>query len=119
MIKNFLINALAVGIVFYILPSIDVVGNTYLDKGINILVISIIIGALNLVVKPIIKIVTLPINIVTLGLFSLVINAFIIWIADKILDSFSITGFFNYVIFAVLLSLVNIGLGFFKGDKED
>ena len=58
MIKNFLINTLAVAIVFYILPT-NVVGSTYLEKGISILVISLIIAALNMTVKPIIKIISL------------------------------------------------------------
>lgn len=118
MIKNFIINALAVGIVFYILPSIDVMGDTYLQKGINVLIVAIIIGALNLIVKPIITLVTLPINLITLGLFSIVINALMIKLADMILTSFNINGFWNYIFFAVLLSLVHIGLNLFKSKEE-
>lgn len=113
MIRNFLINTLAIGIVFYILPA-NIVGFTYVEKGINLFVISLIIAALNMLVKPIIKIISLPINILTLGLFSLVINAFIIKLADVLSPSFSLLGFSSYIIFAALLALVNVGLSIFK-----
>jgi putative membrane protein len=119
MIRNFLISIVAVGIVFYILPSTSIMstsitGIPLLDKSISLLIVSIILAALNMTVKPIIKIISLPINIVTLGLFSIIINAVIILIADKISNAFEITGFVNYIIFGVLLSLVNIGLSVFK-----
>jgi putative membrane protein len=119
MIRNFLISIVAVGIVFYILPSTSIMstsitGIPLLDKSISLLIVSIILAALNMTVKPIIKIISLPINIVTLGLFSIIINAVIILIADKISNAFEITGFVNYIIFGILLSLVNIGLSVFK-----
>ncbi len=117
MIKNFLIHFASVAIVFYILPSIDVAGADYVTKGVNVFVIAVIIGALNLTVKPIISLITLPLNIITLGLFSLVINALIIKLADIISPSFAMSGFFSYVIFGLLLSLVHIGLSFFKEEK--
>ncbi len=106
----------AVGAVFYILPT-NVAGDTYVDKGISILIISIIIGALNLTVKPILNVISFPINVVTLGLFSIVINAAIIKIADIISESFAISGFWNYVIFGLLLSVVHVGLSVFE-DKD-
>lgn len=116
MIRNFIINTLAVGIVFYILPSVNIMGNTPVEKIINIFVISIILGALNLVVRPILGIISLPINILTLGLFGLILNALMIKIADIISNSFEIIGFVNYFIFALLLSIVNIIFGIFKSN---
>lgn len=113
MIKNFLINTLAVAIVFYILPT-NVVGSTYLEKGISILVISLIIAALNMTVKPIIKIISLPVNIVTLGLFSIIINAIIIKIADVLSPSFAMSGFVSYIIFGLLLSVIQMLLSVFR-----
>ena len=116
MIRNFLIHTVAIAIVFYILP-VSVIGNTYVEKGINVLVISVILGALNLIIRPILGIIASPITLLTLGLFSIVLNAAMIKLADVILGTFSITGFWNYIIFAVLLSFVNIGLGVFKDNE--
>jgi putative membrane protein len=113
MIRNFLIHTVAIAIVFYILP-ISVTGNTYLEKGVNVFVISVILGALNLIIRPILGVIASPITILTLGLFSIVLNAAMIKIADILLNTFYITGFWNYIIFAALLSLVSIGLGIFK-----
>jgi putative membrane protein len=94
-----------------------VVGSTYAEKGINVLIISVILGAINLIIRPVLGLIASPITLLTLGLFSIVLNAAMIKIADMILSSFSITGFWNYIIFAVLLSLVNIGLGVFKSEE--
>lgn len=116
MIKNFLLSTFAIAIVFYILPT-HIVGATYTEKGINLLVISVIIAALNILIKPILKIIAFPVNVVTLGLFSLVINAAIIKLADILSPSFEINGFLNYLIFGALLSVVHIVLSIFE-DKD-
>ena len=119
MIRNFLINTLAIGIVFYILPAvsitpINITNINLLDRGISLVIISLILTALSLTVKPVLKIISFPINLVTLGLFSFFINAIIIMILDKISSAFEITGFVNYLIFAALLSLISMGLSIFK-----
>ncbi len=119
MIRNFLINTLAIGIVFYILPAvsitpINITNINLLDRGISLVIISLILTALSLTVKPVLKIISFPINLVTLGLFSFFINAIIIMILDKISSAFLITGFVNYLIFAALLSLISMGLSIFK-----
>lgn len=119
MIRNFLINTLAIGIVFYILPDtnitpLNITNINILDTGISLFIVSLVLTALSLTVKPVLKIISFPINLVTLGLFSFVINTVIIIILDKISSSFEITGFINYLIFAILLSLVGMGLSIFK-----
>jgi uncharacterized membrane protein YvlD (DUF360 family) len=78
MIRNFVLNTLAVAIVFYILPT-SVVGSSMVEKGINVIIISLLLSAVNLIIKPILKIITLPINIITFGLFSILINALMMW----------------------------------------
>ena len=113
MIRNFLLNTVAIAIVFYLLP-LSVEGVNYIEKGISILVISVIITGLNLTLRPILKIIAMPINIVTLGIFSIIINAIIIKVADVISPSFAIVMAWNYVLFALLLALVNVGLSIFK-----
>lgn len=67
---------------------------------------SIVLGILNAIVKPILIFFSLPITILTLGLFILVINALIILIAAYFLDGFNVNGFWWALIFSLLLSLV-------------
>lgn len=122
MIRNFLINTLGLAIVFYILPNTNILATNItnirlLDIGISLFIISVILTALSLTVKPILKIISFPINVVTLGLFSIIINTVVIVILDKISNSFEITGFVNYLIFAVLLSVISIGLSIFKDNE--
>lgn len=119
MIRNFLINTLGLAIVFYILPNTNVLATNItnirlVDIGISLFIISVILTALSLTVKPILKIISFPINVVTLGLFSIIINTVVIIILDKISNSFEITGFVNYLIFSVLLSVISVGLSIFK-----
>lgn len=122
MIRNFLISTVGIAIVFYILPNVNLIapsvtGVLLLDKTISIVVIAVILAALNMTVKPLMKIIAFPINVVTLGLFSIIINTVVIIILDKLSSSFEITGFVNYLIFSILLSIVNIGLSVFKDNE--
>ena len=114
MIKNFIISLLAISIVFYLLPNINVVGDNYLQKAISVIIIGVLLSGVNILIKPIISLISLPINLLTLGLFSIIINALMIMIVDYISPSFQIVGFVNYIVFALLLSLVNIGLSVLK-----
>jgi len=69
------------------------------------IVFSLIISLLNLFIKPVLILITLPVTILTLGLFLFVINALIIIIADKFLDGIKVDGFFWALIFSLLLSV--------------
>ena len=70
------------------------------------LIFAVVLGLLNLIVKPIISLFSLPITILTLGLFSLVINAIIVLIADYFIDGIQIDGFWWALIFSVALSII-------------
>jgi len=69
------------------------------------LIVAIVLGVLNVVVKPILIILTIPITIVTLGLFLFVINACIILLADKFVEGFGVNGFWTALLFSILLSI--------------
>jgi len=71
------------------------------------LVLVLVLGLLNAVVKPILKILGFPITILTLGLFLLVINVIIVKLADFLMSSFSVEGFLNALLFSLALSVVN------------
>lgn len=84
---------------------------------VNSVLTAVIVGAclvfLNMVVKPIITLLTLPINILTLGLFSLVINGAFFWFVAQIITGFTVSGFKAAVIGAFVISIINWIVGKF------
>ena len=70
-------------------------------------ILVIVLGLLNAIVKPILKIIGFPITVLTLGLFLIVINVIIVMLADYLMASFSVNGFISALIFSIALSLVN------------
>jgi putative membrane protein len=101
---NIIINA--------IILILSVLGASYILPGVKvaslgtIIVLALIIGFLNVFVRPVLIILTLPINILTLGLFTFVINAAIIMIASFITSGFSVDNFWWALLFSMLLSLI-------------
>ncbi len=102
---NWLVSALAVLASAYLLPGVAV------TSFVTALVAALVLGILNAFIKPLLILLTLPINIVTLGLFTLVINAGLIMLAANMVDGFTVNGFWWAVIFAIVLSIVNSVFG--------
>ena len=73
----------------------------------TLIVLSIVIGALNITVKPIMKFFSLPITILTFGLFSLVINALVLKLSFMMVSNVALYGFFSAIWASILLSIVN------------
>lgn len=94
------VSALAIWITAYIVPGVTV---TYT----GVAVAAVVLGALNLFIRPILMVLTLPITIITLGFFSLVINAGMVMLTDYFVDGFSVPGFLTALFFALVLSVVN------------
>lgn len=94
------ISTIAILIAAYVVPGTSV---TILGA----IVLAIILGLLNLLIRPIIFILTLPISILTLGLFSLVINALLVWFAASIVPGFAVSGFWAAFFFALVLTLIH------------
>ena len=69
------------------------------------LIVAVVLGLLNIFIKPILVILTLPVTFITLGLFLLVINAIIILLCDNIVGGFSVDSFFTALLFSIILSL--------------
>lgn len=74
---------------------------------ITALIVSACLVFLNMVVKPIVTILTLPINILTLGLFSIIINGVFFWFVAQIIQGFSVASFTAAVIGAFVISIIN------------
>lgn len=99
-IISLLITAVAVLISAYIVPGVSV------DSFGTSILVALVLAVLNAVIKPILLFLTLPINILTLGLFSLVISVLILLIAANLVTGFQIDGFFSALLFGFILSLV-------------
>ena len=95
-----LLTALAVFFLAAVLPGVAV------ENYISAITVALVIGLLNIFVRPIIVLLTLPATIFSLGLFLIVINAGIILLADKFVDGFMVAGFFDALVFSVLLSIL-------------
>ena len=96
-----LLNAVALLVVAYILPGISVASFG------AAMVAALILGLINTLVKPILVLLTLPIPILTLGLFLLVINALVFWFVGSILGGFKVNGFWWALIGALLYSIIS------------
>lgn len=102
---NFIIRLLITAAVAYGLSMI--LSGVHIPDFTDALIFVIVLALLNVFIKPILVILTLPISIVTLGLFLFVINAIIILLADKFMDGITIDGFWWALIFSLILSVVS------------
>jgi putative membrane protein len=99
-LAQLIVSALAVIITSFILPGV------HMDSALTGVIVAAVLAVLNAVVKPLLIILTIPITLVTLGLFLLVINAGIIMLAGKIVPGFSVSGFWTAFFFSIILSIV-------------
>lgn len=104
-ILHWLMATVAIMVSAYILPGVKVTGF------VPALAAAIVLGLLNLILKPILVVLTLPINILTLGLFTLIINAGIIILATKIVPGFSVANWWWAILFGIVLTIVNALFG--------
>lgn len=111
-IIQLLVNALAVVLIANLLPGVAVA-----SLGTAVWV-ALILSILNLLVKPILIILTLPITVLTLGLFLLIINAIIINIADALIPGFTVNGIGIAILFSLLLSILESVLYALFGLKD-
>jgi len=98
---GWLLNAVALLAVAYLLPSVHV------DSFGAALVAALVLGLFNALVRPLLVLLTLPITLLTLGIFLLVINGLLFWAAGSMLDGFSVGGFWPGLFGALLYSLIS------------
>lgn len=100
LILRIALTALAVVILAKILPGVEV------DSYGTAIFVAIVLGLLNFIVKPLLIILTLPVTVLTLGLFLLIINALIILMADSLVDGFMVKSIWWALLFSLLLSFL-------------
>ncbi|NMC35769.1 phage holin family protein [Candidatus Beckwithbacteria bacterium] len=104
-ITNTVVSALAVFATAYLLSGVTV------DGFLTALIVALVLGIINAILKPILLILTLPINILTLGLFTFVINAALVLLASHLISGFAVAGFFWALLFSFVVSVINSLLG--------
>ncbi|MDG9701168.1 phage holin family protein [Streptomyces sp. DH37] len=123
---NFLVrtiaNAVALAVAVWLLDDITLTGDDTASKALTLILVALIFGLVNAVVKPITKLLSLPLLILTLGLFTLVINALMLmltsWLAEQFDLAFHVEGFWTAVLGALVISLVSWALSVVLPDGE-
>jgi putative membrane protein len=100
-----LVNALGIYLVAEILPGIEV------RSALAALGAGLVLGLINAVVRPVLVVLTLPVTLVTLGLFLLVVNAVCLWLTSLVVDGFTVHGFWPAVLGALLISIISWVVG--------
>jgi putative membrane protein len=98
---TWLINALALLIITYLVPSI------HIRSFGTALIVAVVLGLINAIIRPALIILTLPVTIVTLGLFILVVNALCFWLCSSLLKGFEVSGFWSAFFGSILYSIVS------------
>lgn len=101
---HWFILAIAIGVSAYLIPGVTV-------TPLGALVLAVVLGLINVFIKPLIFLLTLPINILTLGIFSLVINALLVILASAVVPGFSVAGFWPAFWFSIIFSLISTLFG--------
>ncbi|GAB3258766.1 phage holin family protein [Chitinimonas naiadis] len=96
-----LINAVSLLLLTHLMPSIKVANFT------TALVIALVLGLVNVLLRPVLLILTLPVNILTLGLFTLVVNGFCFWLVAEVIKGFSVPGFGTAILGALIFSVIS------------
>ena len=109
---NLVVNILTLMIVATVLPGFVVSGWW------AVLVAAVAIGVINTFLKPVLLLLTLPLSIITLGIFALVLNVFLLMLAAQVVPGFSIDSFLTAFLASILISLVSAFLGRLAGSAK-
>ncbi|AWL39537.1 MULTISPECIES: phage holin family protein [Streptomyces] len=124
--KNFVVktiaNAGALAVATWLLQDITLTGHSTARKALTLLVVALLFGLVNFVVKPVVKLLTLPLFILTLGLITLVVNALMLmltsWLAGVLDVSFHVQGFWTAVLGGLIISVVSWALNVVLPDED-
>lgn len=108
---HWLVAAIAIIISAYILPGVSVAGFTVA------LVVAVVLGIINAFLRPLFVLLTLPITVLTLGLFVFVINGLLVMLAANIVPGFTVDSLLSGILFAIVLALVSAVLHMFDDEK--
>jgi putative membrane protein len=105
----------ALAITAWLLEGISIGGDTRNEQLVTLLVVAVVFGVVNAFVRPVVALLSLPLYVLTLGLFFLVVNALMLlltsWIADQIGVAFTVDGFWTALLGAIVISLASALIG--------
>ena len=101
-IARLLINMAAIGLIAYLLPKV-----IWVDDLFSAFMAALLLGIVNAILRPILILLTLPITLLTLGLFLLVINGLMLWLVAVLVKGFHVNGFWGAVFGSILISIVS------------
>jgi putative membrane protein len=107
-IIHFLVSAVAILITAYVLPGV------YVNGFLTAFILAVILGVVNTFIRPVLIVLTLPLTIVTLGLFVLVINGLLVLLASYIVPGFTVASFWYAFLFGIVLAAVSWVLQMFE-----
>ncbi|QES49131.1 hypothetical protein DEJ50_16275 [Streptomyces venezuelae] len=117
-----LANAAALAVAIWLVSGITLTGASTGDKAIALILVALVFGLVNLIVKPVVKLLSLPLFILTLGLFTLVVNALMLmltsWLAGKLNIEFHVEGFWSAVVGALIISIVSWAVNLALPDRS-
>lgn len=106
-IGRVIVLSVGVSVAAYLVPGINVEGVGAAIKA------GLLLGVLNAFIRPVVLILTLPVNILTLGLFTFVINGVLLWAVGHMVSGFTVSGFFAAVLGGILISILSMILNRF------
>ncbi|MEU1039592.1 phage holin family protein [Streptomyces sp. NPDC005551] len=116
-------NAGALAVAVWLLDKITLTGDSTGGKAGTLLLVALVFGLVNVLVKPVVKILTFPLFVLTLGLITFVVNALMLlltsWLADGLDLGFHVDGFWTAVLGGLIISLVSWALNVVLPDSED
>ncbi|GAA1429160.1 phage holin family protein [Microlunatus lacustris] len=122
LVLRLLANAAALAVATFLLSGISLTAPTTSGKVVTLLVVALMFGVLNAVVKPVFTLVTVPLLLLTLGLFLVVINALMLlltsWVSTRVDLGWSVDGFWTAVLGALIVSVVSFFLNAFVPDRR-
>ncbi len=111
----------AIAMASYFLPFINITSETIGDKFKIAFIAGLLLGLINLIIKPIFRIVTLPFNLITFGIFNVFLNAGFLWTVDLIIKDLKVEGFWGYIGSSMIVGIINTAVGrivFFRQKKD-
>ncbi|MEU8757791.1 phage holin family protein [Streptomyces sp. NPDC048659] len=124
--KNFVVktlaNAGALAVALWVVPGITLTGTSTAEKAWTLILVALLFGLVNFLVKPVVKLLTLPLFILTLGLITLVVNALMLlltsWLSDQVGLDFEVNGFGTAVLGGLIISVVSWALNVVLPDGD-
>jgi putative membrane protein len=112
LIIRLFINALALWLASALLPGVELDGQFG-----SVLFVALIFGLMNALVRPLVLLLTFPVILLTLGLFTFVINAFMLWLTASLVDALTVTGFGSALLGSLIITVVSLLLSIFVAER--